>query len=117
MDFSKIMDMIKNPQAIQAKMNELRSRTASIRATGSSGGGMVRVTLSGEMEMLTCEISPEAIDPADPGMLQDLVRAAHHDASEKIKEALQKEVADGMGGMGGMGGMQLPPDLFGGGSK
>lgn len=108
MDFAKMMELLRNPQAIQARVNELRARTASIRATGSSGGGMVRITLSGEMEMLACEIAPEVVDPSEPGLLADLVRAAHHDATERVKEALQRELADGLGG--------LPPDLLGGAS-
>lgn len=114
MDLAQMMEMLRNPQAIQAKVNELRSRTASIRATGSAGGGMVRVTLNGEMEMLACEIAPEVVDPKDTVLLADLVRAAHHDAAERVKESLQRELSGGLGGMGGPGGLQLPPDLFGG---
>lgn len=109
MDFSQILEMLRNPQAIQARVNEIRSRTAGIRATGQSGGGMVKVTLSGDMEMISCEIAPEAVDPSDPGLLQDLVRAAHNAAAENVKEALQRELSSGMEGM------QLPPGFPGGG--
>lgn len=108
MDLSELMNMLKNPQAIQAKADELRRKTASIRATGQSGGGMVKVTLSGEMEMLECIIAPEVVDPADVGMLQDLLRAAHHDAASRVQEAIRQQLADSMGGM--------PPGMFGGGN-
>lgn len=108
MDLSDIMNMIKNPQAIQARANELRQRTAAIRATGQSGGGMVKITLSGDMEMLGCEIAPEVVDPSDPEILGDLIRAAHHDAADKVKEAIQRELTASMGDL------PIPPGLFGG---
>ena len=99
MNFNEIMDMLRNPQAMQARVNELRDKTARVRATGSSGGGMVKVTLSGDLEMLSCEIAPEIVDPADVGMLQDLVRAAYNDASAKVRDTLQKELSSGLEGM------------------
>lgn len=99
MEMSDLFNMLKNPQALQAKAEELRRRTAAIRATGQSGGGMVKVTLSGEMEMVGIEIAPEVIDPADAGMLGDLVRAAHHDAAEKVQELIRSQIADSMGGL------------------
>ncbi|HCO48001.1 MAG TPA: DNA-binding protein [Spirochaetaceae bacterium] len=110
MELNDLMNMLKNPQAIQAKANELKQKTAALRATGQSGGGMVKVTLSGEMEMLECSIAPEVIDPADPGMIADLVRAAHHDAAGRIQEAIRQQLSESMGGM------SLPPGMFGGGN-
>ncbi|HWR12523.1 MAG TPA: YbaB/EbfC family nucleoid-associated protein [Rectinemataceae bacterium] len=108
MEISDLMNMLKNPQAIQAKANELKQKTAAIRATGQSGGGMVKVTLSGEMEMLECSIAPEAIDPSDPKMIEDLIRAAHHDAAERVQEAIRSQMSEMMGGM--------PAGMFGGGN-
>ena len=61
MNFAEIMEMLRNPQAMQARMTELREKTEKIQATGSSGGGMVRVTLNGGLEMLSCEIAPEIV--------------------------------------------------------
>jgi DNA-binding YbaB/EbfC family protein len=105
MNFSEIMDMFRNPQAIQARVAELREKTARLRATGSAGGGLVTITLNGEMEMLSCSIAPEILDPADPGMVQDLVRAAFNDAITKIRELLQSEMSSGMDGI------PMPPGL------
>jgi hypothetical protein len=110
MELNDLVNMLKNPQAIQAKADELRRKTAAIRATGQSGGGMVMITLSGEMEMLECRISPDIVDPSDPGMIGDLIRAAHHDAAQKIQLAIRQELTDSMGGI------PLPPgmgNLFG----
>jgi hypothetical protein len=99
MNFSEIMDMLRNPQAMQSRMLELKDKTSRIRATGSSGGGMVKICLTGDLEMVSCEIAPEVVDPTDIGMLQDLVRAAYNDAAARIREALGKEFSTGMEGM------------------
>jgi DNA-binding YbaB/EbfC family protein len=106
MNFAEMMEMLRNPQAMQARMTELRERTERIEATGSSGGGMVRVTLNGALEMRSCSIAPEAA--ADLPLLQDLVRAAHNDAAAKVKEAVQAELAAGMGDL------PFPPGMLGG---
>ena len=103
MDLSEMMKMLKDPQALQRQALEAQARMAAISAVGSAGGGMVRITMSGTMELLHIEIAPEAIDPSDPGMLQDLVKAAHNDASQRVKEALQADVARSMGGLPGFG--------------
>jgi DNA-binding YbaB/EbfC family protein len=108
MNFTDIMNMLRNPQAIQAQVEEMRVKTIRIQATGSSGGGMVRVTLNGALDMLSCEILPEVVDPADVAMLQDLVRAAYNDAVVKVKEEVQREFA------GEFGGLPLPPGAPGG---
>jgi nucleoid-associated protein EbfC len=108
MNFAEIMEMIKNPQAMQARMTELREKTERIEATGSSGGGMVRVTLNGGLEMLSCVIAPEAIAASDAALLQDLVRGAYNDAAAKIKESVQAELSAGMGGV------PFPPGMLGG---
>lgn len=108
MNFAELMEMFRNPQAMQARIEELRAKTMRIQETGSSGGGMVRVTLNGALDMLSCEIAPEVVDPKDVGLLQDLVRAAYNDATAKVKESAQRELA------GDFEGLPLPPGAFGG---
>jgi DNA-binding YbaB/EbfC family protein len=98
MNFAEIMDMLKNPQAMQARMTELREKTERIQATGNSGGGMVRIVLNGGMEMLSCEIAAELVAGGDSTLIQDLVRGAFNDAAAKVKEAIQAELSGGMGG-------------------
>jgi nucleoid-associated protein EbfC len=99
MNFGEMMEMLRNPQAMQARLTELREKTERVTAAGSSGGGMVRVTLNGAFEMLACEISPEAMAAGDAALLADLLRAAFNDAAGKIKESIQAELSEGMGGM------------------
>ena len=105
MNIADIMEMLRNPQAMQAKAEEFQRKTESIEATGSAGGGMVRVTINGAMTVRSIIIAPEVVTPDDVTMLQDLVMAAFNDAQAKIRETLQRELTEGMGGMG------MPPGL------
>lgn len=103
MDLGDMMKMLKDPQALQKQAMEAQARMAAISAVGSAGGGMVKVTLSGTMELLNIDIAQEVIDPSDPGMLRDLIKAAHNDAAQRVKEAMQADVARSIGGLPGFG--------------
>lgn len=109
MELSDVLKLLGDPRALQERMRDAQERVARTTAAGSAGGGMVRITLNGSFEMTGIEIAPEVLDPPDPAMLGDLVRAAHNDAAARLRETLQKELA------GAAGGLPLPPDLFGGG--
>lgn len=102
------MDMLKNFQNIQTKLNEAQERMKDVIAVGTSGGDMVRVTINGQMEVQKVEISPDAVDPNDIEMLQDLVLAAFTDAMAKVKDKIKDEMSELTGGM------DLPPGLMGG---
>ncbi|MCX7025150.1 MAG: YbaB/EbfC family nucleoid-associated protein [Spirochaetes bacterium] len=104
MDLSEILKMLGDPAALQARAEEMRSRMAAITVVGSSGGGMVKVVMNGSMELLSIEIAPEVVDPAELTMLQDLVRAAHADALARIRESLGSEISGGLPGFPGFGG-------------
>jgi DNA-binding YbaB/EbfC family protein len=99
-------EMMKNLGNIQSKMSELQGKLSTVRATGSAGGDMVKVELSGQFEVLSVHISPE-IRPDELDMLQDLVRAAMTDALHKIKEAVRAEVSSLTGGL------PIPPGFMG----
>lgn len=101
------MDLLKNFQNIQSRMTEMQERMKRLTVSGTSGAGMVVIEMNGQMEVTGVTISPEAVDPKDIGMLQDLVFAAFSDASAKIKEKLKEEMSALTGGV------DLPPGLFG----
>lgn len=101
------MDILKNVQQLQSRMNEAQGRVKEITATGSAGGDMVRVQMTGDFAVTNVEISPEAVDPDDLKMLEDLVLAAFSDAVYKVKEKVQQEMSSVTGGL------DLPPELFG----
>lgn len=100
-------DFLKNAQRIQEQMGEVNAKIASIRVTGSSGGGMVTVELNGRMEALGCGISQEALDLQDRRLLEDLVTSAITDAAAKMREAVAKEMTSMTGGVNlqGLAGM------------
>lgn len=101
------MDLMKNFQNIQSKVQEAQQRLKTIRATGSAGGDMVRVEISGEFVVLNVTIAPEVVDPADITMLEDLVRAAFSDAVANIKERVREEMTSLTGGI------DIPPGFMG----
>jgi len=92
-------DLMKNFQKIQEQFGSVQDKLGSIRVLGSSGGGMVEVEITGKMEVLAVRIKPEAVDPADVTMLEDLITAALSQALEKIREAIAGEIGSIAGGM------------------
>jgi len=101
------MDLLKNFQGLQAKMTEAQERLKTIRAVGTAGGDMVRVEMTGEMQVISVSISPEAVDPDDIEMLEDLMLAAFTDAVTKVKEKMRDELSSATGGLG------IPPGFMG----
>ncbi len=101
------MDLMKNFQNIQSKIQEAQQRLKTIRATGSAGGDMVRVEISGEFTVLNVTIAPEVVDPEDIQMLEDLVRAAFTDAVANVKDRVREEMSSLTGGM------DIPPGFMG----
>lgn len=101
------MELLKNFQSIQSKMNETQEKLGSVTVTGTAGGDMVRIEINGHFQVLSVDISPEAIDPSDKEMLQDLVLAAFTDAMTKAKDAIREEMSSLTGGM------DIPPGMMG----
>ncbi|MDR1179500.1 MAG: YbaB/EbfC family nucleoid-associated protein [Spirochaetales bacterium] len=100
-------ELLKNFGNIQSKMAEFQQKLAGVRVSGSAGGDMVKIEINGQFEVLSVVISPEAADPANIPMLQDLILAAMSDALNKVKEAIRTEVS------GMTGGINLPPGFMG----
>ncbi|MEA2494592.1 MAG: nucleoid-associated protein EbfC, partial [Thermoleophilaceae bacterium] len=68
------------------------------------GGGMIAVKMSGDIELLEIKIDPEAVDPEDVEMLQDMVLAAVNEAIRSAQELAASKMNQAAGGMGGLGG-------------
>ncbi len=68
------------------------------------GGGVVEVTVSGNREVTKVKIDPEAVDPDDVEMLEDLIMAATNEALRQIEEISAQSMSKITGGLGGMGG-------------
>ncbi len=89
--------MLKQAQEMQKK---LQQEVEEMTVESSAGGGMVNVTMRGNKELLSVKIDPEAVDPEDVEMLQDLIMAAVNEASRKVDEAVQEQMGNMTGGMG-----------------
>jgi|SRR5687767_7360629 DNA-binding YbaB/EbfC family protein len=88
-----IKQLMKQAQQMQEQMQR---NMASIEVEGTSGGGMVKATMSGNKEVLAIVIDKEAVDPNDVEMLQDLVKAAVNEAARKVDEAMQNQLGSMM---------------------
>ena len=97
--------MLKQVQQMQAQMEEAQEKLKDEVVEASSGGGMVNVKISGDLQFKEITIDPEAVDPEDVEMLQDMVLAAVNEAVR----ASQDLAAQRMGGItSAMGGLGLP---------
>lgn len=100
--------MMQKAQEMQEKMAQMQEHMATVEMEGQSGAGMVKVTMNGKSEVKAVRIDPAAIDPADAGMLEDLIVAACHDAKVKVEAKVQEETQALMGGLGLPPGFKLP---------
>ncbi|MCH6269538.1 MULTISPECIES: YbaB/EbfC family nucleoid-associated protein [Neobacillus] len=81
-----MQNMMKQVQKMQKKMAEAQEQLGEEKIEGTAGGGMVTVVVTGHKEVVDVQIKPEAVDPDDVEMLQDLVLAAVNDALKKADE-------------------------------
>ena len=103
--------MMKQVQKMQADMMAAQESLKDETVEATVGGGMVKVTVSGDQVVKSITIDPEAVDPEDVDMLSDMVLAAVNEGLRKSQElAAQKlgAVTGGLGGAGGLGGLGLP---------
>lgn len=101
------MDLLKNMGQLQETMKEAQAKLKETRVVGTAGGDMVRIEMNGEFTILSIEIQPEVIDESEKEMLQDLIRAAHNDATAKVRTTLQENLSSLTGGL------PIPPGMFG----
>jgi len=101
-----IQAMLKQAQALQAKVAQAQEELKTREMVGASGGGKVKVTMNGAQEVLSISIDPEIVNPEEADLLEDLVLTAIRDARGKITRLIEEEMGRVTGGMG------LPPGLF-----
>lgn len=101
-----IQGMLKQAQALQAKVSELQNELKTREMVGTAGGGKVKITMNGAQEVTTVSIAPDVVRPEEADLLEDLVLAALRDARAKITRMVEEEMGRVTGGLG------LPPGLF-----
>ena len=97
-------NLMKQAQRMQRQMEETTKELENKEYTAAAGGGAVSVTVSGKKEVTAVKISPEAVDPDDVEMLEDLIMAATNEAFRQLEEANNNAMEKLTGGMGGLGG-------------
>ena len=97
--------MIKQAQKMQRDLLQMQEDLQQQTYTASAGGGVVTATVSGKRELTELIIDPEAVDPDDVEMLQDMVVAAVNEALRKAEEDSAQSMSRLTGGLGGLGGL------------
>jgi nucleoid-associated protein EbfC len=97
--------LLKQAQQMQAEMAKAQEELKNETVEASAGGGMVKVTMTGDMELREITISPDAVDPEDVELLQDMVTAAVNEALRSAQELAANRMGGIAGGLGGLPGL------------
>ena len=100
MDINKLMQQA---QQMQEQLAQAQEEAATQVVEASAGGGMVTVKATGAGELTEVKIKPEAIDPDDPEVLEDMVLAAVNEALRSASGLMESKMSGLMGGLGGLG--------------
>jgi DNA-binding YbaB/EbfC family protein len=92
-------NMLRQAQQMQSKLAKAQEELESAVVEASAGGGVVKVVVTGKLKILSIEISPDAVNPEDVEMLQDLVMAATNEALDKAHDLAQSSLSAITGGM------------------
>ena len=93
------MNMIKQAQKMQQDMVKMQEELESKEYDATAGGGMVKAVVNGKHELLSLSIHPEAVDPEDVEMLQDMVVAAVNEAMRKAEAEAAQNMSKLTGGL------------------
>jgi DNA-binding YbaB/EbfC family protein len=97
MDLNKMMKQV---QQMQAEMLEAQEKLKDEKVDASAGGGMVKVTMTGDLKVTEIKIDPDAIDPEDAEVLEDMVTAAVNEALRAAQDLAQSKLGGATGGLG-----------------
>jgi hypothetical protein len=100
--------MLQQAQEMMAAQQEAQDALKEQRVEASAGGGMVKVVMTGDLHLESIAIDPDAVDPEDVEMLQDLVVASVNEALRSAQELAANKMGPITGGLGGGGGLGLP---------
>ena len=98
-------NLMKQAQKMQKQMEENQRALEEKEFTASAGGGAVSVTMSGKRVVTAVKINPEAVDPDDVEMLEDMITAAVNEAIRLVEAEAQSAMSSMAGGLGGLGGL------------
>jgi DNA-binding YbaB/EbfC family protein len=107
-EMGQMLGLMRNLPKLREEVEKLQKRLSELSAEGDAGAGMVKVKVSGRMEVLACRLSDEALKLNDREMLEDMIRAATNQAIQKARQLVAEETGKMAGGMGLPPGMSLP---------
>jgi DNA-binding YbaB/EbfC family protein len=108
MDMKDLLGLMGKAKEMQAKFQALQEEIAAMEATGQSGGGLVKITLTGKFEMKKLDIDRSLLKEDEAEILEDLILAAHNDAKVKVEAAMQEKTKELTAGLPIPPGMKLP---------
>lgn len=91
-------NLLKQAQEMQARLTQIQEELARKTVEGSSGGGMVQVTVNGQLALSSVKIDPSVINPQEKEMLEDLIQAAVNDGLRRAREMASEEMSKVTGG-------------------
>ena len=94
-----MQQMMKQARKMQEQLAAAQENLKTQTVDASAGGGMVKVTVNGDMELTKLQIDPDALDPEDVEMLQDMVMAAVNEAIRGVNELANKQMGSIAGGL------------------
>lgn len=100
-------NLMKQAQQMQEKMQRMQEEVAKLEVTGESGGGLVKITMTGKHEVRRVSID-DSLMQDDKEMLEDLIAAAINDAARRVEQNQQEKMAGVTAGMNLPAGMKLP---------
>ncbi len=103
-----IMGIMKQAQAMQARMQEMQAELERTEVDGQSGGGLVRVTLTAKGMMKGVSIDPSLLKAEEKEIVEDLIVTAHEDARKKAERMMEEKMKSVTGGLSLPPGMKLP---------
>lgn len=101
----KMDKLLKQAQKMQAQMALAQEELAKTEVEGTAGGGMVKVKVNGQGDVISVSISPEVVNPEEVDMLEDLVLTAFKEATAKSHDMANSAMNSVTGGMGGFPGL------------
>jgi nucleoid-associated protein EbfC len=97
--FGNMQGMLQKVQKMQAQMQQAQEELQSRTFTGTAGGGVVKVVVTGKKELQSITLDPQAVDPDDVEMLQDLIVAAVNEAMKEVDRVSEEEMGKITGGV------------------
>lgn len=94
-----MQEMMKQTRKMQEQLAQAQESMKDVTIDASAGGGMVKATVNGDLELVSIQIDPDALDPEDVDLLQDMIVAAVNEAIRGVSEVASKQMSSITGGL------------------